>query len=297
MSLVQQLGYVGTTTTDLAAWREFATEVLGVEITPDSDDERLHLRIDEHHHRFTIHAGDVDDVAYVGWEVADPAALEGVAADLAAAGIAAKAGTSDEVAARCVLDLVWFECPHTGVRTELFVGPEVQFLPRFRPSRAISGFRTGAEGMGHVVLYAPDLAAAEQFYVEVLGFATTDRVIVPGMGQLAACLHCNTRHHSLGLMAIPGTPRRMQHVMLETADIDDVGTTYDLCVERGITSTTLGRHLNDRAFSFYFATPSGWHVEYGWGPRSIDPATWHLEHFNGIRPKGEWGHDGLFTMI
>ena len=53
--------------------------------------------------------------------------------------------------------------------------------------------------------------------------------------------------------------------MFETVDIDTVGTTYDICVEREITSTTLGRHLNDHAFSFYFRNPSGWHFEYGWG--------------------------------
>jgi biphenyl-2,3-diol 1,2-dioxygenase len=294
---VRQLGYVGSTATDMAAWRAYATNVLGVEITPDSDDDVLYLRIDDHHHRLAIHAGDVDDVAYVGWEVADPTALDRAMQRVEAAGVAVKPGTTEEATARCVLDLAWFECPHTGVRTELFIGPEVQFQPPFRPSRAIGGFVTGDGGMGHVVLYAPDIAAAESFYRDVLGLATSDRVIVPGLGQIAAFMHCNARHHSLGLMGIPGTPRRIQHVMFETADIDAVGTTYDICAERGITSTTLGRHLNDRAFSFYFANPSGWHFEYGWGSRSIDPSTWRIEHFNGIRPKGEWGHEGLISMI
>jgi 2,3-dihydroxybiphenyl 1,2-dioxygenase len=198
---------------------------------------------------------------------------------------------------RCVLDFAWFECPHTGVRTELHIGLEVLFQPPFHPTRAIGGFVTGDQGLGHLVLYAPDVAEAERFYADVLGFATSDRVMVPGFGQVAAFMHCNTRHHSLGLMGIPGTPRRIQHVMFETADIDTVGTTFDICVERGITTTSLGRHLNDRAFSFYFSNPSGWHFEYGWGARSIDPATWHIEHFNGLRPKREWGHQGLISMI
>lgn len=297
MHVVSQLGYVGSTATDLGAWRAYATEVLGVEIAPDSTDALLYLRVDDHHHRLAVHAGDADDVAYVGWEVADPAALQAAVARIEAAGVAVKSGTSDEIALRCVLDLAWFDCPHTGVRTEIFIGPEVLFQPPFRPSRPIGGFVTGEQGLGHLVLYAPELPAAEAFYRDVLGFATSDRVIVPGMGQIAAFMHCNTRHHSLGLMGIPGTPRRIQHVMFETADMDTVGTTYDICTERGITTTTLGRHLNDRAFSFYFANPSGWHFEYGWGARSIDPSTWRIEHFNGIRPKGEWGHDGLISMI
>ena len=292
-----QLGYVGSTATDVSAWREYATGVLGLEITPDSTDELLYLRADFHHHRLAVHAGDVDDVAYVGWELDDPADLASTVEAVEAAGISVKQGTAEEAALRCVLDLAWFECPFSGVRSELYIGPEVHFQPPFRPSRAIGGFVTGDEGLGHVVLYAPDIVNAERFYADVLGFATTDRVIVPGMGQLAAFMHCNTRHHTLGLMAIPGTPRRIQHVMFETADIDTVGTTYDICVAREITSTTLGRHLNDHAFSFYFRNPSGWHFEYGWAPRSIDPATWRIEHFNGIRPQGEWGHDGLIAMI
>ena len=297
MHEVRQLGYVGSTATDLAAWRAYAVEVLGVEISPDSTDEVLYLRIDDHHHRLAIHAGDVDDVAHVGWEVADPGALERAVQRVESAGVAVKAGTAEEAASRCVLDLAWFECPHTGVRTELFIGPEMLFQPAFHPSRPIGGFVTGDGGLGHIVLYAPDIVAAEAFYRDVLGLATTDRVIVPGLGQVAAFMHANARHHSLGLMAIPGTPRRIQHVMFETADMDTVGTTFDICAARSITTTSLGRHLNDRAFSFYFANPSGWHFEYGWGPRSIDPASWRIEHFNGIRPKGEWGHDGLISMI
>ncbi|HEY2563189.1 MAG TPA: VOC family protein, partial [Acidimicrobiales bacterium] len=104
------------------------------------------------------------------------------------------------------------------------------------------------------------------------------------------------RHHSLAFIQIDA-PRRVQHVMFETLDMDDVGTTYDICRERDIVSTSLGRHLNDRMFSFYFQNPSGWHLEYGWGAREIDPATWHLEHYNGMRAPGEWGHDGLRSMV
>ena len=229
---VRQLGYVGSTATDLAAWRAYTVEVLGFEITPDSSDETLYLRVDDHHHRIAVHAGDSDDVAYVGWEVADPTELAAMVERIEAAGVATKQGTVAEINVRCVLDLAWFECPYTGVRTEVFIGPEVHFQPPFHPTRPIGGFVTGDQGLGHLVLYAPDLADAERFYAEVLGFATSDRVIVPGMGQIAAFMHCNSRHHSLGLMGIPGTPRRIQHVMFETLDIDTVGTTYDICVER-----------------------------------------------------------------
>ena len=56
--------------------------------------------------------------------------------------------------------------------------------------------------------------------------------------------------------------------------LDDVGQAYDLALgEEGRIATTLGRHSNDFMTSFYANTPSGFFVEYGWGGRSIDPAT------------------------
>jgi 2,3-dihydroxybiphenyl 1,2-dioxygenase len=150
--------------------------------------------------------------------------------------------------------------------------------------------------MGHVVLYAPDVTAAESFYEEALGFGVSDRAMAPGMGTFASFMHCNGRHHSLAFIGIPA-PRKAQHVMFETKEMDDVGTTYDLCSERDIVSVSLGRHLNDRMLSFYFRTPSGWHLEYGWGAREIDPATWHVEYYNALRGPGEWGHAGLREMV
>ena len=34
------------------------------------------------------------------------------------------------------------------------------------------------------------------------------------------------------------------------------------------------------------------------GCREIDPATWQVEHYNGLQPGGgEWGHQGLFDVM
>jgi extradiol dioxygenase len=84
------------------------------------------------------------------------------------------------------------------------------------------------------------------------GFGISDYVVSPDGAPLGAFLHCNPRHHSLAFFQIPMGPRKIQHVMFETNSLDDVGTSYDLCLEREITATSLGRHGNDRSFSFYF---------------------------------------------
>jgi hypothetical protein len=86
--------------------------------------------------------------------------------------------------------------------------------------------------------------------------------------------------------------------MMEYTSIDDVGTGYDICLERDLVTATLGRHLNDHMLSFYFKNPGDWHFELGWGAREIDPATWQVEHYNGLQPGGgEWGHDGLLNVM
>jgi 2,3-dihydroxybiphenyl 1,2-dioxygenase len=297
MAKVQQLGYVGATSGDLDTWRAYATEVLGVQPAHDSDDQTLFLKMDEHHHRLSIHAGDEEDVRFVGWSVGTPERMQALAARLDAADVPVTAAKPEEAADRRVIDFVHFVDPHSGVRTELFYGPEVVYTPPFHPQRPIRGFET-ERGLGHFVTFAADIEAAVTFYEEVLGFGVSDWIVLPGIGRIGVFLHCNERHHSLALFANPAPRKKVHHVMLEYSGLDDVGTGYDICLERELVTATLGRHLNDRMLSFYFKNPGDWHFEVGWGAREIDPETWQVEHYNGFTPGGgEWGHKGLFDVM
>ena len=136
---VSKLAYIGASATDVGAWKQFGTEILGLAIGHDSSDRQLYLRADERHHRLTVHPGDNDDVSYIGWEVPNHEALEAAAANLERYGIKVVAGTANELADRRVLALVHFTCPHSGVRMELTFGNETVFNPSFLPSRDISG--------------------------------------------------------------------------------------------------------------------------------------------------------------
>src|SRR5207302_535406 len=73
---------------------------------------------------------------------------------------------------RRVKDLIVFSDP-IGNRLEVFHGAEIASDP-FRPGRSISGFRTGALGMGHAVLTAERLDEVLPFYQNVLGFKASD---------------------------------------------------------------------------------------------------------------------------
>jgi hypothetical protein len=70
--------------------------------------------------------------------------------------------------------------------------------------------------------------------------------------------------------------------------MDDVGLAFDRALGSGVRiMQTLGRHPNDRMFSFYAKTPSGFQFELGWGGREIDDATWQPAEHDRI---SEWGH-------
>jgi hypothetical protein len=52
-------------------------------------------------------------------------------------------------------------------------------------------------------------------------------------------------------------------------------------------ASTLGRHTNDHMLSFYMRSPSGFEIEYGWGGREIDDASWHVQKHHA---PAIWGH-------
>ena len=54
---VAALGYLGLRGPDLAEWRSFALEVLGLQPAPESDAESLFLRMDERAYRRAVERG------------------------------------------------------------------------------------------------------------------------------------------------------------------------------------------------------------------------------------------------
>ena len=179
---------------------------------------------------------------------------------------------------------------HFVIPTETGSKPFTGHCWRTRLLRNISGFRAGALGMGHVVLMVADFDAALAFYQGLLGFRISDFMREPK----ACFLHVNARHHSLALF---GFPRQgMHHVLMELYSLDDVGQGYDLARTQGDrVKVSLGRHNNDYMTSFYLQTPSNFLIEYGWGGREVDVATWQPKEMDTLA--SFWGHDGLRQAI
>lgn len=259
--MIEALNYIGFSSPNHKEWEIFGPEILGVQLTEPGPDGAVRMRVDDAAHRVSVHPGEADDLAYLGWGVSGPAALADAVTRLEAAGITAHRGDRELAAERGVSELAWFT-DRFGFRHELSWG-QVTRPSTFRPGRPLSGFLTGDQGLGHAVLIVPDLAEAEAFYGGVMGFELSDQIDMHGVP--IRFYHCNPRHHSLALVYVPGLVG-YHHLMLETTSLDDVGIAYDLVQERGIPlAMTLGRHTNDLMTSFYVRTPSGFDIEYGYG--------------------------------
>lgn len=284
---IEALGYLGLQVSDLAAWTAFATQVLGVQAVGRADGG-VDLRLDAYAARIRLHEGPLDDLAYCGWEVRDAQALDALESRLAAAGVESQRGGPALAADRRVIDLISFRDPE-GTVHEAFYGP-LQRTDRPFVSPLGVAFKTGRQGLGHVVLSCRDKAAMMAFFTQTLGFRLSDHIrteVIPGRPMEISFLRCNGRHHSLALAPVP-IPKKIVHLMIEALSVDDVGRALYRCLDQKIhLSFTLGRHSNDEMLSFYPVTPSGFDLEYGWGGLEVDDETWHVVTHE---TNSAWGH-------
>jgi 2,3-dihydroxybiphenyl 1,2-dioxygenase len=282
---IQNLGYVGVRSTNLDDWSTYGTKLLGLQRI-DKSRSTIAFRMDDRKQRIVVSEDGGEGIAFFGWEVGDAAGLDALAGRLEAAGVRFSRGNRALADERHVADLVVFDDP-LGNRIELFHGAETA-SEAFQPGRSISGFRTGPLGIGHAVFNVDsgeNVRGMMAFYSDILGFHLTDYYSQPFEARF---LHVNKRHHSLAF--VQTGKNSFHHLMMELFSLDDVGQGYDIAAgEEGRIGTTLGRHTSDFMTSFYSWTPSRFMVEYGWGGRSIDPATWQASERN-VGPS-LWGHD------
>lgn len=278
------LGYLVISARNLDDWATYGSGQLGLQGV-DRSRSSLAFRMDDRKQRLVINEDGQTTIAAYGWEMADAAALDAMAARLESRAVAVSRGSRALADERRVADLVVAQDP-SGNRIELFHGPEVAGDP-FKAGRNIAGFRTGPLGLGHVVMQSADIDPMIVFYRDAMGFGVSDFYDKP----FKACFfHVNPRHHSFAL--IQNEKTMVHHLMMEYFAFDDVGHGLDIALAQERIAVTLGRHAGDDMTSFYTWTPSGFMVESGWGGKCIDPETW----VPGERSVGPsiWGHDRLW---
>jgi hypothetical protein len=114
--------------------------------------------------------------------------------------------------------------------------------------------------LSHVVYFVPDVARAERFYVERLGFACTDRLLGAGPFLRPAG---TLDHHTLFMIQTPPFMKGIEHFTFHMGGPTEVMQAGSRFVNKGYQSFWgPGRHKMGSNWFWYFNSPLGCHVEY-----------------------------------
>tara|TARA_R110002051_G_scaffold325041_1_gene425404 strand:- start:4644 stop:5597 length:954 start_codon:yes stop_codon:yes gene_type:complete len=284
-----KLGYVVIESEKIDEWYRFAADGLGLHVNKLSPD-LLAMRVDDRERRLLVQRGPAEDVVAIGWETDKFEGLEAMRSHLVENSVELTAGSLQAAAIRGVESFVSFPA-HKGLAFEFFSNAMRTNQPLFSKT---GGFVTGAGGLGHVVLFTrtPELLVDDM--KRLLGARLSDTITdkLQGLEMRFWFLHLNERHHSLAVAATEGLRvdplrTRIQHMMLEAVNLNDVSDAYERCKQMGYRiAMGMGQHPNDLGVSFYVVSPSGFEVELGYEPRKIGD-DWQVKEYRGI---SKWGH-------
>src|SRR2546430_6992174 len=130
--MLRALGYAGFGSDKLEDWRQFGTSLVGLQAV-ERGNSQLSFRMDDRKQRIVIDRAMGEGARFFGWEVADGAALDALAARLEGAGVAVITEPQTLADARRVRGLISFHDP-AGNRLEPFYGAAVDGKA-FQPGR------------------------------------------------------------------------------------------------------------------------------------------------------------------
>ena len=260
MARLTRLVYPVFEVRSLAKWLPFAEHMYGLPVQKAPGTEDHEVVIDGTGCRLILRQGKADDLAGVGWETDE---LEGLFDQLSADGV----------------NPVWLDPGKSSLRGAeraiVFLDPDglpVEVFERsksanpFVPSNHGLSFQAGEMGFGHLTVMSKEFDAMERFYRKC-GLGVSDYIdweIIKGLKLHLAFMHANSRHHSLAVGRMPVFPKRLHHFMLEVQDRHQVGVSFDRIRKAGIkVRNEIGVHPNDRSFTFYVKSPSGFEAELG----------------------------------
>lgn len=273
---VGKLGFFEVRTRDVERVAEYYEHALAIPIVT-REGSSAYLSTGPDHHCVVIAEGEPDGRARLGFELGG--SVEEAAAGLAAADVRAERRSDPEPG---IADALIIDEPLTGTPIVLY------------EHQATSGV-TGSLGtrpskLGHVASYVSDLAVAQGFYEDVLGFRWSDTI-----GDFFAFLRCNTDHHAINLMESQ-TKSGLFHVAFEMRDFMHLKDALDVLAARDIRlEWGPGRHGAGHNVFTYHRDPDGnivelfteidviadertgrfeprpWHETWPQGPRFWDP--------------------------
>jgi catechol 2,3-dioxygenase-like lactoylglutathione lyase family enzyme len=195
--------------------------------------------------------------------VADQATVEAIAAELSKdREVLTLADGSIEV----VDDLGFVLGFQVTIRQTLDLPAETVNAPGAAPQRGVNqigvskDFVAKPRSLSHVVYFVPDVAKAEAFFTERLGFVTTDRF--KHMGPFMRPAGTND-HHTLFFLNTPPHMQGVEHFTFHMSGPTEVAQAGNALVEKGYQSFWgPGRHIFGSNWFWYFKSPFGCNIEY-----------------------------------
>lgn len=146
-------------------------------------------------------------------------------------------------------------------------------------------------GVGHVVLFSPNLVAAQTFYEDKLGFYLSD-----AYNNRGAFLRCSAEgwHHNLFLLKLPHKDAPgLNHVAFIVRDIHEViGGGLHMNRKKWDSFIGPGRHPVSSAYFWYVHSPFGGAFEYYTNDDYLTPE-WQARHYDySLDLFTEWAVEG-----
>ena len=251
---ITRTSHVVLTVKDLAASRDFYTEVIGLVLTAEEGDT-LYLRGVEEacHHSLVLRTGSEPACARIGMRIFTERDLEKAKAVFDAKGCAT----------------AWAKIPHQG-RT-LYVTDPVGTPLEFCASmpvvpRMITSFRQHKGGsalrLDHYQILTPEVRKACEFYMS-LGFMLTEYIAPPGGNDLRG-VFLQRKGNPHDIVFFNGAGPRLHHFAFLAPEVHHLLHACDVAGQMGLGGQVdrgPGRHGPGHAMFVYFRDPDGHRCE------------------------------------
>lgn len=242
-----QLRSIAIGVTDLDAAERFYTSTWNLHTVARTGDAAYLRGSGSFHHILSLHRSDRPDVRNVTFSVAQ-------AADLATIAVRTEAAGGTLVAGPQPLD-------EAGGGTALVINDPQGRVLRFvhgdaRHADAVdAAHRDAPERITHVVFNSADVALAQRFYEDALGFCLSDRT------KVMAFMRCNSDHHSIALADADADT--LNHIAFVMPDLDAVMRGAGRMTDAGWPiEWGVGRHGPGNNVFSYFVGPDDFVIEY-----------------------------------
>lgn len=281
--LITHLRHVDLAVPDFATQLDFFTTTWGLR-SEHTDSGIAFLAAEGSPEQYAVRLRKAADkrIDLIAFGVATPADADTLAAQLGGAGV------------QLVSEPAALQTPGGGYGFRFFDNEgrtvEVSAEVAVRTHRKIEEGESIPVRLSHVVINSPTPEVTRDWYVKHLGFALSDTLMHPHMGEMMYFMRVNAWHHSLAIARCPHAS--LHHASFELRGIDEYMRGTGRLLRAGVEKVWgPGRHLaGDNTFS-YFLDPHGNTVEYTTELEQIDEDTWHPSVYDFTQPgvADQWG--------